>query len=387
MKVSVMLITYNHENFIAQALDSVLMQQTNFDYEIIISEDCSTDGTRDIVKEYQKTYPEKIRLLLSDHNLGSIKVFIEAYLAAQGEYVAMLDGDDYWTSPDKLQKQVDYLDTHPECSLCFHNVLVFYDDHSREAYYSNPPDQKEISTLEDMWTECFIETCAAMCRRDSVPDIPEWCYSIEWTDWALFILLAEQGQIGYINEAMGAYRQHSGGMYSSLSLRKRIKGTFTFYESMNVNLKYKYDDIVKAKMPKYFYDLAKLNEEEDDLVNARAYLREYISEAPTDSLILRIEALWREVREHKEWIGELEQGKAWLEDQRNNWQTLAEEREQFIQEQQDWIKELEEGKAWLEEQWNNWQTLAQEREQLIQEQQGWIKELEEANASATNLHR
>src|SRR5512133_148878 len=120
IKVSVLVMTYNHEKFIQQALDSVAMQATNFDYEILISEDCSTDRTREIVLEFQKEHPDKVRLLLSKTNVHSNQVVVRGIRAAQGQYLAMLDGDDYWTSPTKLQKQADFLDGHPECSLCFH---------------------------------------------------------------------------------------------------------------------------------------------------------------------------------------------------------------------------------------------------------------------------
>src|SRR5438046_9270455 len=116
MKISVIVLTYNHEKHIAQALDSVLMQETNFDYEIIIAEDCSIDRTRSIVLDFQRRNPEKVRLLLPLRNLGSAgnQIFTQAFDLAQGGYVALLDGDDYWTSPKKLQKQVDSLETKAE---------------------------------------------------------------------------------------------------------------------------------------------------------------------------------------------------------------------------------------------------------------------------------
>jgi glycosyltransferase involved in cell wall biosynthesis len=124
MKVSVIVMIHNHEGFIEKALDSVLMQQTAFDYEILVSEDFSTDGTREIVLGYQRRFPEKFRLLLSEKNIRSNAVVTRCINAARAEYVALLDGDDYWTIPDKLQKQADFLDRHPECSMCFHNAQV-----------------------------------------------------------------------------------------------------------------------------------------------------------------------------------------------------------------------------------------------------------------------
>ena len=114
LKVTVLVMTYNHAGFIAQALDSVLTQRTGFHYEILISEDRSTDGTRETVISYAEKHPGRIRLLLSERNLHSNTVVSRGIRVARGEYVALLDGDDYWVSPDKLQKQVDFLDAHPE---------------------------------------------------------------------------------------------------------------------------------------------------------------------------------------------------------------------------------------------------------------------------------
>src|SRR5436190_4362149 len=142
MKVSVLVTTYNHEKYIAQSLDSVLMQETNFDFEIVIFEDCSTDATRGIVIAYQKRYPGKIRLRLPDRNQCSNKPFAEEFEAAPSPFIAIMDGDDYWTSPRKLQKQVEFLDAHPECALCFHNALRIYEDEDRAPFPQNFAGQK-----------------------------------------------------------------------------------------------------------------------------------------------------------------------------------------------------------------------------------------------------
>jgi glycosyltransferase involved in cell wall biosynthesis len=115
IKVSVAMITYNHERYIAKALDNVLSQSTNFDYEVIIGEDFSTDNTRSIIIDYQKRYPDKFQLLLNDKNIGMHKNTAQVLRACRGQYVALLEGDDYWTSTHKLQLQVDFLDRHPEC--------------------------------------------------------------------------------------------------------------------------------------------------------------------------------------------------------------------------------------------------------------------------------
>src|ERR1700745_2179124 len=113
MKLSVMMITYNHEQFIAQAIESVLMQKVNFDFEIVIGEDCSTDGTRAIVLDFQHRYPGRIALILRPRNIGPMWTKESTLAACRGQYLSILEGDDYWTSTDKIQKQVDFLDSHP----------------------------------------------------------------------------------------------------------------------------------------------------------------------------------------------------------------------------------------------------------------------------------
>src|SRR5947207_637489 len=177
MKISVIVLTYNHEKHIAQALDSVLVQETNFDYEIIIAEDCSTDRTRSIVLDFQRRNPDKIRLVLPAKNLGchGNRVFAQAFELAQGQYVALLDGDDYWTSPTKLQKQADFLDAHPEYALCSHNALRIYEDENRAPFPQNFAGQKRISALEDIWEQNFVAYCTPMFRTDVLETIPE-CY-------------------------------------------------------------------------------------------------------------------------------------------------------------------------------------------------------------------
>jgi len=141
-KVSILVTTYNQEHLITQAIDSILTQQVNFPIEIVIGEDASSDRTREIVVELGKQHPDKIRVLLRDPEVaerdrrirlaGKIN-YLTALRACRGEYIAILDGDDYFTSPHKLQRQVDFLDTHRECVICFHNVLAVYEDGRKET--------------------------------------------------------------------------------------------------------------------------------------------------------------------------------------------------------------------------------------------------------------
>jgi glycosyltransferase involved in cell wall biosynthesis len=215
MKVSVCMPAYNHAPFIAQAINSVLMQQTDFEYELIIGEDCSTDNTRDIVVDYKRKYPDKIRLLLNENNIGMQHNSLQILQAASGEYIAMLEGDDYWTSPHKLQKQVAHLDCHRDLSMCFHNVMVFKEGHNR-PFYSSP--MRPIYTLEDIAVSNFIHTPSVMFRAKCFSEFPPMWYSmLPMGDWPSYIICAQKGGLGYIDENMATYRVHAGGIWSSQS--------------------------------------------------------------------------------------------------------------------------------------------------------------------------
>jgi glycosyltransferase involved in cell wall biosynthesis len=258
MKVSVLVMTYNHAKFISKALDSVLSQQSSFNFEVLISEDCSTDGTREIVLDYQERFPDKIRLLLSVENLHSNAIVTRGIYASRGDYIALLDGDDYWTSPDKLQKQADFLDKHPECAMCFHNALGFYEDRKEEDRNWTAENQKPFSTLDDLWMGNYIATCSTMFRNRLFDKIPDWYDSFfPITDWPLYILIAEHGTIGYINEVMGAYRLHAGGLYSPYSDEQKQQKTIQFYKAINRNLKYRYNKTINIAVSCFFYDWAK----------------------------------------------------------------------------------------------------------------------------------
>jgi glycosyltransferase involved in cell wall biosynthesis len=212
-KVSVLMITYKHERFIAQALESVLMQEVDFPFEVVVGEDNSPDGTLKVVEEYRRQHPDKIRLIARERNLGSGN-FVETYAACRGKYVAILEGDDYWTSSEKLQVQADALDARADWVLCFHGVQVVHDD-GREPQYMFPPGRREVFTLDDLLRSNFIPTCSTMFRNRMVVRFPEWYASLAMGDWPFYILLAQHGQLGYLDRVMGTYRVHRGGIWTS----------------------------------------------------------------------------------------------------------------------------------------------------------------------------
>jgi predicted SAM-dependent methyltransferase len=263
MKVSVFMLAYNHDQFIAQAIDSVLMQEVNFEYEIVIGEDCSTDRTRQIVIDYQKKYPDKIRLLLPESNLGMHANAINTYKACQGQYIAVLEGDDYWISSDKLKKQVDFLDQNPDFAICFTNTLLFWEDNHRDpAIFLS--QQAETSTIEDLLTHNFISTPSVMYRGGLVQDFPKWYSEQGMGDWTFYILLAEHGKIGYIDEVMSAYRIHPGGVWSSKNRDYQLTETIRMLDSVKKYFASKdnlrYQAILSSSIDYYSQELSSLTD-------------------------------------------------------------------------------------------------------------------------------
>lgn len=226
--VSVIVLTYNHESFIANALDSVLAQRADFPVEILISEDDSTDGTRDIVREYAAKNATRVRLLLSDRNLNSNEVTARAIEAARGRYLAIMDGDDYWTSPEKLQCQVSFLEAHPDCSVCFHDMTVVDTaGHLLESTFVRK-DVARLTDLDDILVGNYVPGSAAMIRRLSLSPLPLWLNEAPYCDWALLVLAARQGRLGFLAEVLGAYRRHAGGVWSGLDEVQRLAGIVGF---------------------------------------------------------------------------------------------------------------------------------------------------------------
>ena len=221
-KVSVAIVTYNHGAFIAEAIDSVLRQETPFDLEVVIGEDCSTDGTREIVESYAGR-DRRIRLLLHPHRLGPHEPYLEGknnflatYRACRGEYVAFLDGDDCWTDTAKLCKQVELLDAHRDFAFCYHPVAVEYlDGRVRHWPQVAGTSTKSVWTLEEVLrleTKPEMLMTSMMIRADLLPDFPPWFQEVVNGDYALQVLLARHGGIAFLPDCMAVHRKHGGGI-------------------------------------------------------------------------------------------------------------------------------------------------------------------------------
>jgi len=223
--VSVCMITYNHEDYISQAIEGVLMQKTKFPIELIIGEDCSTDKTREICVEYQQKYPEIIKLQLPEKNKGMMRNFIENMQAAQGKYIALCEGDDYWTDPYKLQRQVDFLEKNEDFSICFHAVGVKKEQENVVVNDYITRDVPDVTDIYDLAQGNYIHTPSVVFRKNE--EVLELTSSpnIFVIDYVLHMFNARFGKIKKLPDIMATYRIHSSNMWvdsDNVSMSKNI---------------------------------------------------------------------------------------------------------------------------------------------------------------------
>ena len=255
MKLSVAMITYNQERFVAQSVESVLAQRVNFDYEIIIGDDCSTDGTRTLLTDFRRRNPERIVLILRQQNVGPMRNIESTLAACRGQYVAILEGDDYWTSADKIQKQVDFLDSHPECAVCCHRVKFMYETGSPEVDV-HPLLAAGPYVIEDLLKWNFVMTCSAVMRRDLTDRPPSWLSEMKVGDWARTVLAARHGTIELMDEIMAAYRVHGEGMWSSMPQIARLREMAQMLTALDKELDYVYTDTIHHTIASPYLQMA-----------------------------------------------------------------------------------------------------------------------------------
>lgn len=216
--VSVWMITYNHQDFIRKSLESVLIQKTNFTYEVIIGEDCSTDNTKAIVKEFEQKYPNIIKAIYHNTNVGFYRNAYEfCFPNLKGKYIACLEGDDYWTDPLKLQKQIDFLEANPDYAICAHDVSVIKDNVIQYKSLSGLFDTYTF-TIEDLAKKNLFATLSVVYRNGLIERLPSWFSMSPIGDYVLHMLNAQKGKIKFLPEVMGVYRLHTGGAWSEQPL-------------------------------------------------------------------------------------------------------------------------------------------------------------------------
>ncbi len=223
--VSICVVTYNQERFIEQALEGIFAQKLpSIDFEILIADDCSTDSTKQIIDAAINKYQNaaNIKKMYGSHNIGFARNFLRCISSATGKYIAICEGDDYWTDYEKLRKQIDILERKPEIALSFHRCEQ-RDATGKLVGLSTRPAASEfdICTL----AEANIIPTLSVVFRNSQTAFPEWYYRLSAVDFPLHLTTARRGHVHYSEEVMGVYRTHQGGVWSSKSNVDRLRAT------------------------------------------------------------------------------------------------------------------------------------------------------------------
>lgn len=233
--VSILCLTYNQKDYIKQCLDGFVMQKTNFRFEVLIHDDASTDGTKEIIQEYVNKYPDIIKPFYEEENQYSkdniITVIKELYGRCSGKYIAQCEGDDYWTDENKLQKQVDFMEANLDCSLCFHPTKIIYEGFDFEKLENTYPTKKMLKkglNIEHLLKENFIQTNSVMYRFNFSYLENKLKDDIMPCDWYLHLLHAKLGKIGYLPQVMSVYRRNPNGIWSDDIKTSKEKRTLKF---------------------------------------------------------------------------------------------------------------------------------------------------------------
>lgn len=253
--VSICCITYNQEDYISDALESFLAQKTDFKFEILIHDDSSTDNTANIIREYEEKYPEIINPIYQTKNQYSLGIkinFVHNYSRAKGKYIALCEGDDYWIDPFKLQKQVDYMEKNPSCTLCVHAAKKI-NDNKRVIGYIKPSNRSTYFTPDEviMGGGGMFATNSMLFPRKIIQDMPSFYFNAPIGDYPLTIFLSLKGNIFYMNDFMSVYRVSAKNSWTS-SMQKAPKKIVEHNNRIEKMLNeideytnYKYTEVIK----------------------------------------------------------------------------------------------------------------------------------------------
>ncbi len=275
MKVTVWMSAYNHEKYIARCLDSVLAQKTDFEFDIVLGEDCSNDKTREIVLGYKEKYPEKFKLFLPEKNIGMMEMDVATNPLCNGEYLALLNGDDYWTDENKLQIQADFLDSKPDTVMCYHKATVINEDtgYEFETVYLENSDVLPVESLLKGYNPIMTPT---VMMRNILP-LPDWYDQMPYGDMLTYLLLSQKGKIRYIDKNMSIYRVHSRGQWQGDSMDKNLLKDLKFYKTMSGVLDKRFAKLINIIFAQRYFDIVLSNIRQNKIEQAKRYYKKLIA--------------------------------------------------------------------------------------------------------------
>lgn len=267
IKVSVVCLAYNHAKYIRRALEGFVKQKTDFEYEVIVHDDASTDGTADIIREYEEKYPEIIKAVCQKENkfsqgISPTRTYV--FPKVRGEYLAICEGDDYWTDENKLQIQYDYMRTHPECAMCVHQATMHDCFKKTDRVFPENTESREYSIEEllPLGGGAFATNSIVM-KKSVYMDLPDCFKAKGFSDYQVMINGALNGTVYYIARNMSTYNLGVAGswtqrtMFKNNNAVKHCDEVIRMLNTFNEAYDYKYDSAVKKAITKYEYDKLK----------------------------------------------------------------------------------------------------------------------------------
>ena len=241
--LSIVCITYNHKDFIKDAIESFLNQEVDFLVEILIHDDASTDGTNLVIEQYEKKYPNIIKPIyqkINQYSSFGFEFSFKELERTKGKYISLCEGDDYWTDNFKLQKQVDFLENNQDFSMCFHKVNVKRENNSNNYHYPIPT--KDILNFKDILFKHYIPTCSLVFVKDKLNlPLPNWLKKSKMCDIPIELILADNGKTKFIDSFMGVYRLNSNSITHNYHHIKQGRSSFNYlYKNLRSHFKYKY---------------------------------------------------------------------------------------------------------------------------------------------------
>jgi glycosyltransferase involved in cell wall biosynthesis len=295
--LTVFMVTYNHEQYIRQSLQSVVDQKTNFPFQVVIGEDCSTDGTRAILKEFEQRYPHIIKPVYHEKNVGAYRNAYEfCYPLLKGKYIACLEADDYWTDNNKLQMQVDMLEADPSASLCFTNTQFLnqstgvYEDHWAVKFIKGSRIK-----LQDLLVTNVISTCSVVFRH-IYPQLPSNFLDFPTTDLPLFLFLLLKGDGLYLDKVTAVYRLHDKGTFSQTAMQTQILIALKNFETLLTFKEFTpYTPLIKRLISDKAYQAMcfEIKKEDPDRDLIKQLARKSVTSAHMSNLYLPFKALVR----------------------------------------------------------------------------------------------
>lgn len=280
--VSVFNWAYNHVEFIRESIESILVQETTFPVEIIIHDDASTDGTTEIIREYEAKYPQLFRNIIHTENQWSQgkSVMAPLFTSPRGDFVALTHGDDYWTSPHKLQNQVRLLEADPQAVGVFHQVEK-RESNNHFLELLPPSTTASLLSFDDIVSLNDRATCSIVYRSKSFRHCDlSWASDLPMGDWPLQLELSAQGHWRFLDQKMGVYRKHIGGVWSGAAGVKVTEGTLKFYDAVVNRYGPSVSKLVNRERKKLVVGLMSNSVERGDWRQARAYLVRYLLTPP-----------------------------------------------------------------------------------------------------------